>query len=79
MTAITVAVFSKNAEQYVEHAVRHQDVVRVTTDAGNAILVSEEEYRGMLETMRLMNAEGMPERVAEARRTPIEESDAFEW
>ena len=43
------------------------------------ILLSEEEFRGMVETIYLLNSEGMAERVEEARRTPIEESDDFAW
>ncbi len=79
MTAISVSAFSKHAEQYVARAIENQDIIHVTTDEGGAILIGEEEFRGMMETLRLMNAEGMPERVVEARQTPIEESEDFAW
>ena len=79
MTSIPISVFSQNAAQYVAHAVNSQDVINVTTEKGSAILLSEEEFRGMMETIYLFNSEGMAERVEEARRTPIEESDDFAW
>lgn len=79
MTAISVSTFAKGAEAYVAHAVKNQDVISVTTEHGNAIVMSEEEYRGMQETLYLMNAKGMPERIFEARSTPIEESEDFAW
>ena len=79
MTSIPISVFSQNAAQYVAHAVNSQDVINVTTEKGSAILLSEEEFRGMVETIYLLNSEGMAERVEEARRTPIEESDDFTW
>ena len=79
MTSIPISVFSQNAAQYVAHAVNSQDVINVTTKKGSAILLSEEEFRGMVETIYLLNSEGMAERVEEARRTPIEESDDFAW
>ena len=79
MTSIPISVFSQNAAQYVAHAVNSQDVFNVTTEKGSAILLSEEEFRGMVETIYLLNSEGMAERVEEARRTPIEESDDFAW
>ena len=79
MTSIPMSVFSQNAAQYVAHAVNSQDVINVTTEKGSAILLSEEEFRGMVETIYLLNSEGMAERVEEARRTPIEESDDFAW
>ena len=79
MTSIPISVFSQNAAQYVAHAVNSQDVISVTTEKGSAILLSEEEFRGMVETLYLLNSERMAERVEEARRTPIEESDDFAW
>ena len=79
MTSIPISVFSQNAAQYVAHAVNSQDVINVTTEKGSSILLSEEEFRGMMETIYLLNSEGMAERVEEARRTPIEESDDFAW
>ena len=79
MTSIPISVFFQNAAQYVAHAVNSQDVISVTTEKGNAVLLSEEEFRGMMETIYLLNSEGMAERVEEARRTPIEESDDFAW
>ena len=79
MTSIPISVFSQNAAQYVAHAVNSQDEINVTTEKESAILLSEEEFRGMVETIYLLNSEGMAERVEEARRTPIEESDDFAW
>ena len=79
MTSIPISVFSQNAAQYVAHAVNSHDVISVTTEKGSAVLHSEEEFRGMMETIYLPNSEGMAERVEEARRTPIEESDDFAW
>lgn len=79
MTAISVAAFRKNAEEYIDHAVQKQDVISVTTENGTAVILSEEEFRGMLETIALLKAEGMAGRVEEARSTPIEESEDFAW
>lgn len=79
MTAVSVSSFSKNAAKYVAHAIDSDEVISVTTDNGNAVLLSEDEYRGLLETIRLMNCPGMDQRVEEARKTPIEESEAFAW
>lgn len=79
MTAVSVAAFAKNAAEYLSHAVKNQDIISVTTENGTAVVLSEEEFRGMLETIALLNAAGMPERVEEARNTPIEESEDFAW
>ena len=79
MTAIPVSIFAKSAETYVAQAAQSQDVINVVTEHGNAVVMSEEEYRGMKETLYLMSAKGMPERIAAARTTPIKESEKFAW
>ena len=48
MTSIPISVFSQNAAQYVAHAVNSQDVISVTTEKGSAVLLSAEEFRGMM-------------------------------
>ena len=39
----------------------------------------KEEYRGLLETLRLMSVPGMRENLVEGMETPIEECEDFEW
>ena len=79
MTTVTMGNFGKNAKDYIAHAIATNDILHITTDQGNAVVLNEEEFRAMAETIRLMNAEGMRERIIEARETPIGESDDFAW
>ena len=46
---------------------------------GNAIIISEAEYNGLLETIYLLSASGMKERVEEAKKSTDEEYEDFEW
>jgi antitoxin YefM len=39
----------------------------------NAVLISDEEYRGIKETLYLMSIPGLWESIEEARKTPISE------
>lgn len=79
MTFVSMDSFRKDVGTYVEHAVTRNDVITLATSKGNAVILSEEEYSGLLETLRLMSASGMKERIEEARSTPIEEAEDFEW
>lgn len=79
MTIVSLDSFRKDVGTYVEHAVTRNDVITLATSKGNAVILSEEEYSGLLETLRLMSAAGMKERIAEAHSTPIEEAEEFEW
>ena len=79
MTAITIDNFKRNVGEYVNHAVSANGVFTLTTDKGNAVLLSENEYTGLLETLYLLQSQGMDSRIKEAHETPIEVSDDFEW
>ena len=55
MTNTNATNFRQNLFDYLNQAVMYNDVVNVNTKSGNAILISEEEYRGMQETIYLLS------------------------
>lgn len=55
-----------------ETAVNHQPV-RITTKRNNAILVSEEDWDALHETMYLLSIPGMRESLLEAKNAPDED------
>lgn len=78
MTNTTITNFRKNVFEYVNQAIQYNDVVNVVTKNGNAVLISEEEYNGMLETLRLMSIPGMVESIREAAEEPIEDCVVYD-
>ena len=83
MTNTTITNFRKNVFEYVDQAIRFGDVVNVATKHGNAVLISEEEYSGMLETLRLAAIPGMIDSIKRAAAEPIQEGTVYvpgeEW
>lgn len=55
-----------------ETATSHQPII-ITGKRGNAVLVSEEDWRAMEETVYLLSIPGMRESIREGLNTPIEE------
>lgn len=55
MTNTTITNLRKNLYAYVHQAITYNDPVHIVTKDGNAVLLSEEDYRGMLATMELMS------------------------
>ena len=53
MTNTNITNFRKNAFEYVEQAIQYNEVITVTTKSGNAIVLSEEDYNGLMETLYL--------------------------
>lgn len=79
MTNTNAANFSQNLSDYLNQAVLYQDAINVNTKNGNAVLISEAEYRSLMETLYLLGVPGMKERLLEGLEIPVEECDEFEW
>ncbi len=74
MTTTTITNFRKNIYSIVENTVRFNEPVNITTKDGNAVMISEEEYLGMLETLYLTSVPGMKEKLIEGLKTPLSET-----
>jgi len=62
-----------------ETSLTHEPVV-ITGKRGNAVLISEDDWRAIQETMFLLNIPGMQESIKEGLATPIEEcKEEIEW
>jgi PHD/YefM family antitoxin component YafN of YafNO toxin-antitoxin module len=54
--------------------------VQITGKRGNAILVSEDDWRAIEETIHLMSIPGMAESIRKGMETPIEECvEELDW
>ena len=61
----------ENFEQIFEDVLVSGEPTRILKDTGNAILVSEEVWRGMTATMNLMSSPGMRESIRSGMRENI--------
>ena len=79
MTNTNVTNLRKNLFSFLDSAIDYNDIINVNTKKGNAIIISEAEYNGLLETIYLLSASGMKERFEEAKKSTDEEYEDFEW
>ena len=82
MTTTNITNFRKNAFNYVEQTIRYNEPLNISTKEGNAVLLSEEDYSGIMETLYLVSMPGMREKIMEGIRTPLEDcvdEAAVEW
>lgn len=79
MTSTNITNFRKNLFEYVNQAVSYNDIINVTTKDGNVIVMSEEEYNGLIETLALKSTPGMEERLEEGLKATLEDCEDFEW
>ena len=82
MTTTNITNFRKNAFNYVEQTIRYKEPLNISTKEGNAVLLSEEDYSGIMETLYLVSMPGMREKIMEGMSTPLEDcvdEAAVEW
>ena len=82
MTTTNITNFRKNAFNYVDQTIRYNEPLNISTKEGNAVLLSEEDYSGIMETLYLVSMPGMREKIMEGMSTPLEDcvdEAAVEW
>ena len=82
MTNINITNLRKNLFDYINRAVEFNDVINVNTKMGNAVIISEADYNGLMETLYLSRNQKVKDEIVEGINTPIEEcveESAVEW
>lgn len=79
MTNTNASNLRKNLFEYLNLAIDFNDVVNVNTKKGNAVILSEQEYNGLLETLYLTSIPGMKERLTEGMKVKAKDCVDFEW
>lgn len=79
MNYINITNFRKNAFEYINSAVEFGDVINISTKNGNAVVLSEQDYRDMLESIFFAQNSAMADILIEGKNTPLEECEEFEW
>jgi len=70
----------ENFEQIFDDVLVSGGPVKILKDNGNAILVSEEVWRGMTETLSLMAIPGMRDSIRSGMRQPIADTaTGLDW
>lgn len=59
--------------------IKYNNVININTKDGNVIMLSEEDYNSLLETLYLAGIPGMYESIIEGANTPLEECEKLEW
>lgn len=73
MTNTNITNFRNNLFEYINQAIEFNDVVNVNTKNGNAIIISEDDYNGLMETLYLSNDPQVKADIIEGVNTPLSE------
>ena len=70
-----IAVTKARADLYklIDEAAKSSEPIHITGKRSNAVLISENDWRAIQETLHLISIPGMRESILEGLRTPVEE------
>jgi len=73
MTTMKVSEARSKLGRLVDEAVASHEPILITGKQTNAVLISEEDWRAIQETLHLLSIPGLRESIREGLQTPVEE------
>lgn len=65
--------FRKNLFAIMEETVKYNEPVHITTKDGNAVILSEEDYEGLMETLHITTFPELKQEIVDGLHTSIDE------
>ena len=83
MSVTHISVLRKNLFSTIDNVIEYNDSITVSTKKGNAVIISEDEYNAMLETIYLISQKGLLEKIKEGEEEDISSMPTYnpneEW
>lgn len=74
MTNVNVTSFRKDIYKLLENTIKYNEPINISTKNGNAIILSEEDYNSLIETLYI---ESIPELKKEILKRADDSEDEF--
>lgn len=82
MINTNITNFRKNIFGMLEQTIKFNEPVNISTKEGNAVILSEEDYNGLIETVYINSIPHLKTKIVEGLNTPLEEcvsENEVEW
>ena len=80
MKTLSITEARKNIYKLIDQASETHEPIQITGKRSNAVLVSEEDWRSIQETLYLTSIPGMRESIIDGIKSPLSEtSEELEW
>lgn len=80
MKTLTATKARKEIYRLIDEAAETHQPIQITGKRSNAILISEDDWRSIQETLYLTSLPGMADSIKEGMSTPLEETDEeLDW
>ena len=82
MTNTNITNFRKDVYDLLEQVIKYNETINVSTKNGNAVILSEEDYNNLIETLYITSIPGLKEDIIEGLNEPVDEcvsEDEVDW
>ena len=78
MPITNISVLRKDLFNSIDKVIEFNETITVNTKKGNAVIVSEEEYNSMLETIYLVSQPGLLEKIKKGEKEDINSMTTYD-
>ena len=71
MLTTNATSFRKDIFKILEQTIKFNQPVNISTRDGNAVIISEEDYNGLMESLYLSSIPGVKEDIVKGLKTPV--------
>ena len=82
MTNVNITNFRKNIYDMIEKTIEYNEPLNIVTKKGNALVLSEEDYNSLIETLYISSVPNMKEEIikrANDESNEFVDEDEVEW
>lgn len=82
MKITTAENFRDNLSEMIDKLIKSNEQLKVTTEMGNVVVLSESDYNGLMETLRIYSNPQEKEKIIEGLNTKLDDcvsEDEVEW
>ncbi len=82
MTNTNITNFRKNIYELLEQTIKYNEPINISTKNGNAVVLSEEDYNNLMETLYISSISGLKDDTVKGMKEKIEDcvdEEEVEW
>ena len=82
MTNTNITNFRKNIYKLLENAIKYNEPINISTKNGNAVVLSEEDYNNLIETLYISSIPKLKEELIKRKNSSDEDfvkEDEVDW
>ena len=82
MTNTNATALRKDLFSMLSNAIKYNEIINVNTKEGNAVIISEEEYNGMMATLELSTDKKLRSKILAGKKASLDECvsiDEVKW